>query len=237
MSAVLGVGLLIFKILGIALLVLLALAAVLLLVPAAVRLDWHGDALTIRARVLFLHFTLYPRPQKADRESGAGKSAAKKKKAEKKPPKKSGKAAAGEKEKTEEAPDSFVKGLLRNFKKNPFGMLRQLLSYAGDAGGILLRGLRIRHVVILWPVTGEDAADTALVYGRTLGFANGVWNLAQNSLNIRADQLTIEPDFTGEAEQKRQIACQIAAQPCIMVAAGIYLLYKAFHDPVLHPKA
>ncbi|MDD4851461.1 MAG: hypothetical protein PHO10_12295 [Gemmiger sp.] len=218
MSGALAVLLAALRVLGVVLLVLLGLLVVVLLLPVAVKARWQPGNCTVRVRVLCFHFTLYPPPEK---------------KAEPAPPPAATAPPPPEAKKTVPA---WQQKLMDTFRDDPLTKIRHLLAHTGAVGGWVLRHIHMRHLRVYWPVTGADAADTALWYGKLLGLCNSVWVVATNKLDIRADDLRIEPDFTGESLEKRQIACQITARPCILVAAGIYLLYKVFTDPVLRGK-
>lgn len=90
----------------------------------------------------------------------------------------------------------------------------------------LLRGVEVRKVTIFWTVTGDDAADTAVAYGRRMALANNLLGLARQILTIRADSLRLEPDFTGEMAEKRIFSCQIQTRPYIILLILFYLMRR-----------
>ena len=90
----------------------------------------------------------------------------------------------------------------------------------------LLRGVELRKVTIFWTVTGDDAADTAVAYGRRMALANNLLGLARQILTIRADSLRMEPDFTGEMAEKRIFSCQIRTRPYIILLILFYLMRR-----------
>lgn len=215
--------------LGIVLLVLLALLAVVLLVPVRLGIDWRGGVVTVTLAGLFPPVTLYPHPPKKEKP--------KKKKTEAAPAAEAQKSAAPPGEQKPDKVRTLLHEARESLRVNPLEKLKHLCGHLGKPGRMLLRGLHFRHVRIVWTVTEEDAAATALAYGHWMGACNAVWLLAREIFSIRADELRLLPDFTGEQAEKRRIACQIIAQPCILVAAGIYLLFKVWKDPVLHAQA
>ena len=90
----------------------------------------------------------------------------------------------------------------------------------------LLRGVQVRHLTVFWTVTGEDAADTAVAYGRRMALANNLLGVAKQFLSIRADSLRMEPDFTGQMAEKRIFSCQIQTRPYIILLILFYLMRR-----------
>lgn len=90
----------------------------------------------------------------------------------------------------------------------------------------LLRGVEVRSLTVFWTVTGDDAADTAVAYGRRMALANNLLGLARQFLSIRADSLRMEPDFTGQMAEKRIFSCQIRTRPYIILLILFYLMRR-----------
>lgn len=90
----------------------------------------------------------------------------------------------------------------------------------------LLRGVEVRKLTVFWTVTGDDAADTAVAYGRRMALANNLLGLARQYLSIRADSLRMEPDFTGQMAEKRIFSCQIQTRPYIILLILFYLMRR-----------
>lgn len=90
----------------------------------------------------------------------------------------------------------------------------------------LLRGITVQKLHVFWTVTGEDAADTAVAYGRWMALINNLLALARQFLTIRAESLRMEPDFTGEMAGKRIFSCQIRTRPYIILLILFYLMRR-----------
>lgn len=90
----------------------------------------------------------------------------------------------------------------------------------------LLRGITVQKLHVFWTVTGEDAADTAVAYGRRMALSNNLLALARQFLTIRAESLRMEPDFTGEMAGKRIFSCQIRTRPYIILLILFYLMRR-----------
>ena len=90
----------------------------------------------------------------------------------------------------------------------------------------LLRGVTVQKLHVFWTVTGEDAADTAVAYGRRMALINNLLALARQFLTIRAESLRMEPDFTGEMAGKRIFSCQIRTRPYIILLILFYLMRR-----------
>ena len=188
------------RILGLVLLCLLAALLLLLLallfLPAWAILELKYDKLTVRVRVLFLTFTVFPMKEKEPEE-----------------PKPQQEAPTGQKKR------SPGKKFELTFSK--------VMRWVADAAGILrmaLAALRFRGIRLTLPVQGEDAADTALFYGKfSAWFYAGVATL-QNFLDLRFDHIELIPDFAGENKYRRSFYCKIGATPFIMLVVA----FKAF---------
>ena len=178
-------------------LMLVLLVAALLFLPVWAIFDLRYDQLTVRLRVLFLTFTVFPLREK-------------KKKEKEQPP---------QEEKTEKPKEE---------KRTPSPRFEWTVSriarLAADAAGILrmaLAALRVRKIRILLPLQGEDAADTALFYGRFSGWFYGIVALLQNFMDLEFERIELIPDFAGENKYRRSFYCKIGATPFIMLGVLI----------------
>ena len=122
---------------------LLALILVLLLIPAGLSLGYHGGDFTAEGKWLFLRFTLYPLPEKAEAEKTEKQE---KQTGEKKPPK----------EKSAE-PHPFMDWLC---------LINDLLPTLHTALRKTLGAITLKRCRITMTVAAEEADQTAIRYGR-----------------------------------------------------------------------
>ena len=126
-------------------------------------------------------------------------------KAEPAPPaeKEQGKPKAPETPAAEPQPEEDI-GLVDRIKAavraDPVGYVRHLFSVLRASVGPLLRGFRVSKLNVIWTITGETAAETAILYGQTLTTLNTILAIAQDHIKIQADQLWLEADYTGSAK-------------------------------------
>ncbi|MDK2813337.1 MAG: hypothetical protein PWQ08_592 [Clostridiales bacterium] len=183
-----------------------ALLLLLLFLPVWVMVGLRYDQLTIRVRVLFLTFTVFPMKEKPQKE--------------KKP--------APKKEPQKEEPRSPGKRFELSFSK--------LVQLVGDAAGIfkmMLGALKVRDISITLPLNGRDAADTALFYGKfSAWFYSGIAVL-QNAIDLQFDSIELIPDFAGENKYRRSFYCKIGATPFIMLVIAIKALRMLQKDGLL----
>ena len=221
MSAVLGGVLLAVRIAAVLLGVVALLAALLLLLPVGLYIRWdRKNDLAVKFCAGPLRFPVYPRPQKKAAKAKA------KPKAKTKPEQKAASPEPGPppappaQNKDEDAgvaapqPDTAQQG--------PAAAAAPAPAAQPDAGGLLgaartlatalwprrqafLNRIRVRHLNIFWTVTGADAADTAITYGRRIAACNMALAAARDHICIQADRLRLEPDFTGKQKEKRCI--------------------------------
>lgn len=114
--------------------------------------------------------------------------------------------------------------MLNQVAQDPRAFLEQNLEPLLETGNWLLSKVRVRHLRVDWTVTGQDAADTAIRYGREIAFWNTLLALAQDKLDLKADGLRLEPDFTGQLAKNRHLACQITVRMYIIVAIGLRMV-------------
>ena len=143
----------------------------------------YSDSLTLKLRVLFVTFTLVP--------------------SKKKPKKAKAKKVKKKKKKTEEQKQSYVKKL--SDKKGVSGIVSMIAELAKLAG-TTLKGV-ISHTVIRKfdiriNVVGDDAADTALKYGKICSVFYPAVTIVCESAMCKDYFLDVTPDFSDDAVSK-----------------------------------
>lgn len=189
-------------------------------------------------------------PQKAEPAPHAEKEQGKPKAPETSPqpeqavPKPKAKSApAAETPATEPQPEEDT-GLVDRIKAavraDPVGYVRHLFNVLRTSVGPLLRGFRVSKLNVIWTITGETAAETAILYGQTLTTLNTILAIAQDHIKIQADQLWLEADYTGSAKQQRVVSLKLLLCPLLALVTVVCFVWHARHDPQLlppkHPK-
>lgn len=125
-------------------------------------------------------------------------------------------------------------------RADPVGYVRHLFSVLRASVGLLLRGFRVSKLNVIWTITGETAAETAILYGQTLTTLNTILAIAQDHIKIQADQLWLEADYTGSAKQQRVVSLKLLLCPLLALVTVVCFVCHAWHDPQLlppkHPK-
>lgn len=125
-------------------------------------------------------------------------------------------------------------------RADPVGYVRHLFSVLRASVGPLLRSFRVSKLNVIWTITGETAAETAILYGQTLTTLNTILAIAQDHIKIQADQLWLEADYTGSAKQQRVVSLKLLLCPLLALVTVVCLVWHARHDPQLlppkHPK-
>ena len=270
MSAVLAVVLMVLKIIGMILLALLLLLLLALLLPAGIHFRWsHIGGLRLQLCYGPLHFTLYPRKADEEKKKAEPKAETKQgntpkteptsaappkptpppakvpeepQKAEPAPPaeKEQGKPKAPETSPQPEEDAGLVDRIKAAVRADPVGYVRHLFSVLRASVGPLLRGFRVSKLNVIWTITGETAAETAILYGQTLTTLNTILAIAQDHIKIQADQLWLEADYTGSAKQQRVVSLKLLLCPLLALITVVCFVWHARHDPQLlppkHPK-
>lgn len=125
-------------------------------------------------------------------------------------------------------------------RADPVGYVRHLFSVLRASVGPLLRGFRVSKLNVIWTITGETAAETAILYGQTLTTLNTILAIAQDHIKIQANQLWLEADYTGSAKQQRVVSLKLLLCPLLALVTVVCFVWHARHDPQLlppkHPK-
>lgn len=125
-------------------------------------------------------------------------------------------------------------------RADPVGYVRHLFSVLRASVGPLLCGFRVSKLNVIWTITGETAAETAILYGQTLTTLNTILAIAQDHIKIQADQLWLEADYTCSAKQQRVVSLKLLLCPLLALVTVVCFVWHARHDPQLlppkHPK-
>lgn len=149
-------------------------------------------------------------------------------------------APAPETEPQPEEDTGLVDRIKAAVRADPVGYVRHLFSVLRASVGPLLRGFRVSKLNVIWTITGETAAETAILYGQTLTALNTILAIAQDHIKIQADQLRLEADYTGSAKQQRVVSFKLLLCPLLALVTVVRFVWHAWHDPQLlppkHPK-
>ncbi|MEG0877553.1 MAG: DUF2953 domain-containing protein [Oscillospiraceae bacterium] len=188
--------------------IIVAIILLLLFLPVCVAVKYDYDELTVKLKILFLSFTLYPMKEKEQEEKDA----------------------------QEEPPQSPQPKKKQKAKFPDFEKLAGLVSTAGMAMKIIFKGIYFTKATIIYPVHCEDAADTAINYGKTHAYLGAAIATLRNYLHISFKELNIIPDFTGEYKYRRYFYCNIWGTPFIIVVAGIYAFKRILKEKLIPMK-
>lgn len=149
-------------------------------------------------------------------------------------------APAAETEPQPEEDTGLVDRIKAAVRADPVGYVRHLFSVLRVSVGPLLRGFRVSKLNVIWTITGETAAETAILYGQTLTTLNTILAIAQDHIKIQADQLRLEADYTGSAKQQRVVSFKLLLCPLLALVTVVRFVWHAWHDtqllPPKHPK-
>ena len=125
---------------------------------------------------------------------------------------------------------------LQNPEKTLQETLDWVLTWVRTGGQILrrlLEGFKIHHIQIYLPVHGETAASTALAVGAVYAGLGASFGMLQNFLDLRMEQLVVEPDYTGEHRGQEHFSCKITSHLIIMVVTGVWALLRLREEKLI----
>ena len=102
-------------------------------------------------------------------------------------------------------------------------------------GRFLARHIKVQHLTVFWTVTGEDAVQTAELYGAAMAGANNLLAFLQQVVCLQCDHLQLEPDFTGQRRGERHISGRLHTHLFLLLWLLIRLLFRLGKDPQLQP--
>jgi len=83
----------------------------------------------------------------------------------------------------------------RSFNKQPIKEIYQLLKPVPKAVQYLKRGIKIYHVRVSFQISTEDAAKTAILYGKICTLFFSLFRFLQTFLSMKVKRVEIIPDF------------------------------------------
>lgn len=173
------------KIIGFVLLGLLALVVILLLVPVRFRVR-YTEELSAVLWVLFVPIRLAPKKEQPDKpDKPKKKTPAKAQKAEK--PKKEKKDVLSLKQHAKELKENGVAAAVE--------WLKEIAAHVLKAADRLLAAITVTNLVARVDIAGEDAAQTALTYGKICGAAYPALGVVESKLNVKKQDVKIAPAF------------------------------------------
>ena len=192
----------------------------------------YSDKTVVRARWLFLKFTVLDTSQLKE---------------EKKPKKKKEKRKKEEKPAEEEKPEEPAQkgtGLLKQlYLDQGFDglerMLRALGRSLGGFFGKLYRTLTIDELLLTMRVTGGDAADTAIKYGKLCAWLYPVLGKLISTCKVKKYDVDISPDYLAQKSAAEAfvrlhvIPLQITNA---IVVLGVQLLFKVLFKVLFSKK-
>lgn len=210
---------------------LLFLIVVILLMPVNLYLAFD-ETLTIRVRYAFFSYILYPQEEKKEQEKpNRQKSRKQAKKSVKKPPKKEGK----EKEKIH--PLASVADMFKEDGVSAtLSYIMELVKLAGTEVKRVLRILVVDRLELELSIASEDAADTAVDYGKACGIVYPAQAVLETVFRIQKRHIQIYPDFTAQ-KGKALIFLKIHVLPLRISGAVVGIIFRYFVHTIRHRAA
>ncbi len=176
----------------------------LLLIPAGLSLGYHGGDFTAEGKWLFLRFTLYPLPEKAEAEKTEKQE---KQTGEKKPPK----------EKSAE-PHPFMDWLC---------LINDLLPTLHTALRKMLGAITLKRCRITMTVAAEEADQTAIRYGRANALLYTVYAFLSRHIRVKEFKAEVFQDYlSGPDGETADADLLLLVCPMILLGAGFRLLWQ-----------
>ncbi len=117
-------------------------------------------------------------------------------------------------------------------RKIDFQQILSILETARGAIGIVMKGIWL-SLWIRFPIRGQDAADTAVSFGKWNARIGGICALLSNLMQFRLRKLDLIPDFQGEYEGQERIRVKLTASIFVFCIAAIWTLIQLKQKKIL----
>lgn len=197
---------------------ILIILALLLTLLCLIKLEFsalYTDKLTLKLKVLFLEFTLVPFEKKPK----------KKKKRKKKIPKKK-KDTDDNKNKKEKKPSYLKKLSDKRGVEGLISMLSEIVKLVGTTLKGVFANIVIEDFDLSLTVVGEDAADTALKYGKLCGVVYSAVSVICGTAKCEEYSVNVTPDFDDEAKMKVYADTKFYIRIYFVLKYGLKALFK-----------
>ncbi len=198
------------------LLCVLALLALALLLPVRLLIRYEDEQLALTMRYGFFSLRLLPaKPEKKPKKP-------KKAKAKKQKPEKA------------EKPEKKAKNPLTGQSMLDYvHMAQELLPVLGRQLGFLMRHVKLDKLMLAISVAGQDAAQTAILYGKLSGAVYSLLAIAQNICMVSPPQgVQITADFA-HYHSSLQARLRVSLSVWVAVAAALRLAIAVFRTVIL----
>lgn len=206
------------------LLVLLLILAIIMVSRIVLAVEfWNGE---FRYAVRYFGIQVYPFKNK--KEPDPEKAA---KKAEEKERKKEEKKAKKEAEKAEEKAARKKRLLADNMQRamqkfaERSDMIGEILSAIPGPLQKLLRSVTLGNLETDFVIGGEDAADTALLYGKIQIAVQNVLAFLGKYIHVKRKKVHIACDFAAD-ESRWNVRCQVKVRIGTALAAALWFVWK-----------
>lgn len=163
---------------------LAALVTLLLVIPIGFRMR-YAESLTVSVRVLGVPIRLYP--SKASKKAPEEKKRSAKKED-----------ASSEKRSRFATWDELSAAMKENGVSATLAWLKRMAEILSQAAKRVVRAITVRRLCLRLEVVGEDAADTAQLYGKTCAVLYPVLTSLYGLLRIRRQEVQVVPAFLRE---------------------------------------
>ena len=182
------------------------LLILLLCCPITLRLSFL-NGFSVRLKYLFLSFQLLPQKEKS---TGKKKHADRKKK----------------QEESETTLEKLRRLTGEDSAAGLFDFLRELAVLAAGSLKKLFRHLVIADFSLDVSVGGEDAAETALTYGKLCAVIYPAVSVLVSQAKTKHYGVSVFPDFSEGAQTKAHMEAKLRIKPVFLLSAGIGFLAK-----------
>lgn len=207
------------------------LIAFLLFAPITFKLE-YDEEFNAKVRYLFISYKI-PGEEKKEKPNK------KKKKDNKKKPKKKGKVQTEGTENKQSFTEKNIGIIKSAFKFKGFEGAKKIISLAAylvtKVSRLIKRHLIIKELHVVMAVGADDAAETAVNYGKTCAYIFPSLGLICNTMKVRKYYADIYPDFI-RPKSRSYIYANLKIRPIFVLGMGISSLFHIIVSPLIKNK-
>lgn len=218
------------------LLALLILIALALAVPTRLYVRYTNEVF-LQVRYLFLKFTIpltdeqkaKKKPKKPKKEKKKKSDSAEKNAARTSDTKNKDSKSKNKKDGKKKKPNPVVKWLKKLYNKGKVDAIitafKDIASVAGTLLKPIFKNLRLRQLHIGITVASEDAADTAINYGRLCAGVYPALTILLNIMKYDDYSVDIRPDFDKKSLET-DISAEISLVPWVVIGGAVHAVVR-----------
>lgn len=133
------------------------------------------------------------------------------------------------KPKSDESPEKPKKEKRKMTLEEIIDMIIDYVKKYGPGAKMILGNIRFHRIELFWKISGEDAADCGIKYGRICAYLSGALGFFRNLTRIEKTKMKVYPDFIA-TEDEIYGGFDIEFNPLIVIIGALRMAFVFLKD-------